>query len=836
MHDMLLPFAASPSPLRPALGFLLVLAAALQAAPAQCGNVWLSGGGCVGTNGRVSEMTMWDPDGQGPLPSVPVVAGFYSYAGTTACPGIALLDATTSNWTPLLPWFRSVAALAVLPSGLLIAGGERTTGGSYEVATWNGAAWNTIGQFDDEVLSMTVMPNGDVVVGGRFTTANGIITNGIARYSGVSWQSLGLGFGNVMSGGRIVTSLCVLANGDLVAGGNFDFASGVPVTNVARWDGTAWSALGTELSTFVYDLQVMPNGDLLAGGLFAFGGQSGLARWNGTAWASLLPGNSYRISALELAANGDLLLAGWQDSGGVPLGDGFVAKLGVAIPFTTLGSAFPPDNAGGAFPTALLELPNGDLLVGGGLPRVASIDIGGMARFDGTDWQPVGAGLGRELASVAELANGDIVVGGYVSAGIVRQSGGVWSPLGGGVSNASNHDLPIVSALQVMPNGDLIAGGYFETAGGVAAASIARFDGVNWSPLGTGLATGGDVRAMHLRANGDLIVGGSFSLGSGGAQVNVAQWDGLAWSPLGAGVFYGVTALTEMPNGDLFAGSSAGLWRWDGTAWTSIASPFQPFHIQAMAVHNSGLMVAADNSVMFFNGSTWSWPFVVYGGDVLSLLPLPGSNDDTLIGGRFTFPNYAVMRYLGGSVGNGLGGTLSANSPTMQGSALAANGDALVVGYFFTAGGVASAYFARLSTTCSATATVFGSGCSGSAGPQVLTAQSLPWTGGTFTALATGMPANSIAVSVRGLTPAAVALPTILPQGQAGCDLLVSPDLLDLHVPTGNTLTTSFAIPNSILLVGQVLHQQVVPVELSVQGNLAAVTSTNRLTLTIGRF
>ncbi|MEO6593619.1 MAG: hypothetical protein ABIP94_02575 [Planctomycetota bacterium] len=113
-------------------------------------------------------------------------------------------------------------------------------------------------------------------------------------------------------------------------------------------------------------------------------------------------------------------------------------------------------------------------------------------------------------------------------------------------------------------------------------------------------------------------------------------------------------------------------------------------------------------------------------------------------------------------------------------------------------------------------------------GANVLTAASLPWTGSTFRAQATGMPANSLVLMVRGLAPVAIGLPTILPQGQAGFDLF--------FVAAPGTLQTSIAIPDTVVLANQVLHQQIVPAELDALGNIAALTSTNALTLTIGTF
>ncbi len=161
-------------------------------------------------------------------------------------------------------------------------------------------------------------------------------------------------------------------------------------------------------------------------------------------------------------------------------------------------------------------------------------------------------------------------------------------------------------------------------------------------------------------------------------------------------------------------------------------------------------------------------------------------------------------------------------------------GAAVGSGAGVSVGGVPSAYLARVTATCPATAVASGTGCSGSGGANVLSATSWPWLGTTFSAVATGMPANGVAVVVLGLATATTPLAAILPQGAPGCDLLVAPDLLLAQALAGPTLTTSLAIPGSAALVGRVLHEQVAPLELSTLGDILSVTASNRLSLTIG--
>ncbi len=176
--------------------------------------------------------------------------------------------------------------------------------------------------------------------------------------------------------------------------------------------------------------------------------------------------------------------------------------------------------------------------------------------------------------------------------------------------------------------------------------------------------------------------------------------------------------------------------------------------------------------------------------------------------------------------------------PTSLGAGITAarffpGGDLLAGGWIFDGG---PAYTAgRLRSTCPATAAAAGAGCSGSGGANVLAATTLPWLGATFTARATGMPANGIAVAVLGLATTAVPLAPLLPQAGVQCALLVAPDVLDALVPANGAVATQLVIPNVQALAGVTFHEQVVALELGAAGVVGA-SSTNRLTMTAGTF
>jgi hypothetical protein len=173
----------------------------------------------------------------------------------------------------------SVRALAVLPGGDVIAGGLFTTAGGVSangIARYNPSTgdWSALGIGTGRVDSLAVLPGGDVLVGGSFSSAGGVPANNIARYNpgtGV-WSALGAGVGGVAF--PLVRSLAVLPGGDVLAGGLFTTAGGVSANRIARYNpGTGvWSALGTGTNDTVRAIVVLPGGDVIAGGEFTTAG------------------------------------------------------------------------------------------------------------------------------------------------------------------------------------------------------------------------------------------------------------------------------------------------------------------------------------------------------------------------------------------------------------------------------------------------------------------------------------------------------------------------------------------------------------------------------------
>jgi hypothetical protein len=166
---------------------------------------------------------------------------------------------------------------------------------------WSGVqAPSSVAGVDGSVRALEVFDfNGStsLYAAGRFQNADGSLVNNIAEWNGASWSALGPGLTGTNAA---VNALAVWDDGSgpaLYAGGTFASAGILPVDNIAKWDGMNWSAVGAGLTGLfgtaahasVEALAVF-NGELYAGGSFATAGAvtaTCLARWNGSAWSAL---------------------------------------------------------------------------------------------------------------------------------------------------------------------------------------------------------------------------------------------------------------------------------------------------------------------------------------------------------------------------------------------------------------------------------------------------------------------------------------------------------------------------------------------------------------------
>jgi PKD repeat protein len=187
-----------------------------------------------------------------------------------------------------------------------------------------------------------------------------------------------------------------------------------------------------------------------------------------------------------------------------------------------------------------------------------------------------------------------------------------------------------VRALAVDGSGNVYAGGYFTTAGGVGANYVAKWNGSSWSALGSGMNS--SVSALAVDGSGNVYAGGQLTTAGGGTANRVAKWDGSNWSALGSGMNYSVYALATDGSGNVYAGgdfTTAGgvtanyVAQWNGSSWSALGSGMN-YTVSELAVDRNGLFaggsfIFAGNKV---SGYFASWqPRVNRSSAALSAIP-----------------------------------------------------------------------------------------------------------------------------------------------------------------------------------------------------------------------
>lgn len=187
-----------------------------------CPGYWESMNSPAGADGAIAAFGMWDPDKQGPLPEMLVIAGSFTRIGAVRATGAALFDGSQfiplgSNLTesgPMLVWDGDLFAVRHKYGRVL--------------QRWNGFSWQPFGDpLDVQPLTSIVYDN-EIVIGGWHE---------IRRWNGVEWATFGDGLDSY------VRSLAEY-QGQLIAGGDFRYSGTSPVLHVAAWDGNSWKHLG----------------------------------------------------------------------------------------------------------------------------------------------------------------------------------------------------------------------------------------------------------------------------------------------------------------------------------------------------------------------------------------------------------------------------------------------------------------------------------------------------------------------------------------------------------------------------------------------------------------
>ncbi len=207
-----------------------------------------------------------------------------------------------------------------------------------------------------------------------------------------------------------------------------------------------------------------------------------------------------------------------------------------------------------------------------------------IVSYDGSSYSALGSGMDDVVHALLIKPDGNLLAGGSFTTaggttvrGIAEWNGSAWSALGPPSSGG------IVLDIGIAPDGTIYVVGDFDNWDGTANAdNIASWDGTNWSAVGTGVPTGSYINAIVVDTNGDVYIGGNFTTAGGQTTDNVAKWDGTTWSVMSAGSTNGdVNDLHLADSGELIAGgvfttidgvSANRIATWNGASWSAFGT------------------------------------------------------------------------------------------------------------------------------------------------------------------------------------------------------------------------------------------------------------------------
>ena len=385
-----------------------------------------------------------------------------------------------------LPLFLALAALAPNAHG---DAGQLDT-------TFNPGTGINIGL----VLASAVQSNGKIIIGGSFTTYNGVAQNRIARLNADGSLDPSFAIGNGPN--DQVNGIAIQPDGKIVIAGAFTLVGNVITRRIARLN-----ANGSVDTTFnpspafdqtngaddiIADVKLQADGKFIIGGIF----------------------HTYRTAPRNGVAR---LLA-----------DG------------TLDTSFNPGTGPDASVSAVAVAPDGKILIGGSFTTVSGQARRGIARLNANGTVDLSfAGPGIASGAIYDLVvdtNSRIVAGGFfvfynttAAKNVVRiNPDGTRDPgFNSGLASAGS-----VSCVALQPSGKILVGGEFSTPsspGVPSQVNLARLnnDGTIDSSFKPGSGPNLDVQTLRAAPDGNIIIGGKFATYNGVSRKGVARVVGI---------------------------------------------------------------------------------------------------------------------------------------------------------------------------------------------------------------------------------------------------------------------------------------------------------------------
>jgi hypothetical protein len=294
--------------------------------------------------------------------------------------------------------------------------------------------------------------------------------------------------------------------GKLIVAGDFTLTGSTPNKNIAAWDGSNWSSLGTgfpaTLNSSISDMVVHHDSLFVVGVEMTTGGivvSNKVTVWDGLSWTVLAEANDI-INTIEVY-NDTVYVAGKFDTidgseakGIAKMNGSNWINLGDGLRYNTVYSD-----------VADLYIYDNKLFATGFIDSAGTVQCKSIAYWDGQEWFNIPSLLSYVYFDDMIEWNGELLFGSlFVMAGW-DLSVDIYSWNGTTFSTFSNQYMSNVLDFEIY-GGDLYTGG--GDVSGEYGSTVRKWDGTDWVTVGTGL---NDEVHTLCSFDGELYAGGIFS-------------------------------------------------------------------------------------------------------------------------------------------------------------------------------------------------------------------------------------------------------------------------------------------------------------------------------------
>jgi uncharacterized delta-60 repeat protein len=433
---------------------------------------------------------------------------------------------------------------------------------------------------NNSVYAVAVQADGKILIGGEFSSVGGQARTRLARLNADG--SLDQTFGDLNVNARVYT-IILQTDGKILIGGEFDGVAGQTQSRVARLNpnGTLDTNFANpNLGGTVYALAVQADGKIFVGGnnIFVIGSQYryfGRLNANGTADASFPDVVGVGdVRKIKIQPNGKIMISG---------SFAFIGPSGNTVNRKAIARLNPDGSNDTAFGNVseisastiydFVVLPDGRIIIGGTF-SYQSFTRNGLARIssNGTLDTTYDPNLDNQVRSLVLQSDGKLIVGGYFRF-IGGQGRRNFVRLNPDASldlfpkditlDSTTSQRGWVRAITTQPDGKILLGGYFASAGGRTRRGVVRVNPD--STIDTSFTDPGiysffytSVSAIVVQPDGKILVGGDFDFAGGQPRKHLVRLnaDGTpdaAFNPEISDVVYSVAL---QPDGKILIGGS----------------------------------------------------------------------------------------------------------------------------------------------------------------------------------------------------------------------------------------------------------------------------------------